>query len=145
MRRNIALVIALIVAAGAGTLTYVKAKSPAKQVVDTSGGMNGMNGMNGNLMGDSSGLMGGKSGLGGTLGLGLLMPGQMATVEDGIVLVVGDKLVKYDANLNKTSEKIIEIDSMSMQRTIRNMRRMQSMYTSTTTDVSANVPAKKRK
>jgi hypothetical protein len=45
----------------------------------------------------------------------------MVQVENGVIVAVGNKLIKYDNDLNKVKEVAVEIDMGGMQQTVQQM------------------------
>ena len=78
----------------------------------------------GKMMGtDSAGcmhMMGKRMGMMG----GMMMPRQMVAVDDGIIVVIGNKLVKYDKNLDKKNEVTLEVDDDAMKAMLLHMQKM---------------------
>lgn len=71
---------------------------------------------------------GGMRGCGGMMGMGMMTARRMVAVDDGIVVAVGNKLVKYDKNLKKKKEVTIEVDEKQFRSMVEHMRRMHGMY-----------------
>jgi hypothetical protein len=71
---------------------------------------------------------GGMGGCGGMMGMGMMTARRMVAVDDGIVVAVGNQLIKYDKNLKKKSEVTLEIDEKQVRSMIEHMRRMHGMY-----------------
>jgi hypothetical protein len=47
----------------------------------------------------------------------------LATQDGGVVLMLGNKLIKYDANINLVKEVEIKIDIEAMQKTMEEMKK----------------------
>ncbi|MEN6335929.1 MAG: hypothetical protein ABFE01_16875 [Phycisphaerales bacterium] len=77
--------------------------------------------------GGPGGMMQGQGGPGGTMcpmcGAvgGALMQKTVVPVENGVIVAIGDKLIKYDLDLNKVREVAIDIDFHSMQQKMQAM------------------------
>lgn len=52
---------------------------------------------------------------------GAMMQKSLIDVDDGFVVAVGNKLIKYDDDLNKVKEATIDIDISAMQQTMAQM------------------------
>lgn len=52
---------------------------------------------------------------------GAMMQKSLVDVDDGFVVAVGNKLIKYDDDLNKVKEVTIDIDISAMQQTMAQM------------------------
>lgn len=52
---------------------------------------------------------------------GAMMQTSLAQVKDGVIVAVGNRLIKYDNNLNKVRETTIEIDAAGMQQAMQQM------------------------
>ena len=106
-------------------------------IIGTSGlALAQMNDKGKEMMGDKAGMMDGKSGM---MGKGM-MDGKMmgmcpmmksviersivATNDGGIVVVMGNKLTKYDKDLNVTKEVEMKMDMEGMQKMMDNMKTM---------------------
>ena len=88
------------------------------------GGMMGR----GMMMGmDSTGAMGPCMGMNMGMGMGVMTPRQVVPVDDGIIVVFGNKLVKYDKNLNKKKEVTLELDETAIKSMVQQMQKMHSM------------------
>ncbi|MBD3345865.1 MAG: hypothetical protein GF401_12450 [Chitinivibrionales bacterium] len=61
------------------------------------------------------------------MGMGMMMPRVVATMDNAIFILMGNKLIKYDSNLNKKKEVILEVDEKDMQAMFENMQKMRSM------------------
>lgn len=59
-------------------------------------------------------------------GMGMMIPRQILVVEDGIIVSVGNKLIKYDKDLNKKKEVAIEIDAAAMKTMMEQMHQTRS-------------------
>jgi hypothetical protein len=59
---------------------------------------------------------------------GMWMPRMVTPVSDGIVVVVGDKLIKYDKNLKKKAEVTIDIDMEELRKRMEKYRELCSMW-----------------
>ena len=109
-------------------------------IVGTSGlAIAQMNDKGKEMMGDKAGMMGGKSGMMGMMGKGM-MDGKMmgmcpmmksmmersivATSDGGIIVVMGNKLTKYDKDLNVVKEVELKMDMEGMQKMMDNMKNM---------------------
>ena len=109
-------------------------------IVGTSGlAIAQMNDKGKEMMGDKAGMMDGKGGMMGMMGKGM-MDGKMmgmcpmmksmmeryvvATSDGGVVVVMGNKLTKYDKNLNITKEVELKMDMEGMQKMMENMKGM---------------------
>ena len=62
---------------------------------------------------------------GGMMGGGMMRRQVVPTEDGGIVILMGDKIVKYDKNLNMVNETEIEIDEDEMMRMMKKRHRMQ--------------------
>lgn len=76
-------------------------------------------GMHGAMMSDSMMM----KGMGCTM-MGMWMPRMVVPVADGIIVVVGDKLIKYDKNLKKKQEVTIDIDVDELQKRMEKYRQL---------------------
>jgi hypothetical protein len=91
-------------------------------------------GMMGGMMGggmmmdyDSTGMpYNGMMGMG-MMGMGMMMHPQIVAVDDGIILLMGNELVKYDKDLNKIKAITLEMDPESMKTMVKQMQQMHSM------------------
>ena len=109
-------------------------------IVGTSGlAVAQINDMGKEKMGDKAGMMEGKGGMMGMMGKGM-MDGKMmgmcpmmksmmersvvATSDGGVVVVMGNKLTKYDKELNVTKEVELKMDMEGMQKMMDNMKSM---------------------
>ena len=96
-------------------------------IVGTSGlAIAQMNDKGKEMMGDKAGMMEGK---GGMMGMCPMMKSMMersvvATSDGGVIVVMGNKLTKYDKNLNVTKEVELEMDMGDMQKMMENMKGM---------------------
>ncbi len=88
----------------------------------TLAGAQGRGMMGGHMMQSDSGMM--KTGMGCGMMMGMASPKAVIPVDDGIIVVVGNKLMKYDKNLNLKKEAEIEIDYEEIE---ARMQRMQQM------------------
>jgi hypothetical protein len=52
---------------------------------------------------------------------GAMMQKSLVQVEDGVIVAVGNRLIKYDNNLNKVRETTIDIDTAGMQQAMQQM------------------------
>jgi len=52
---------------------------------------------------------------------GAMMQKNIVQTEDGIIVVVGTKLIKYDNDLNKVKEATIDLDLSGMQQAMAQM------------------------
>jgi hypothetical protein len=52
---------------------------------------------------------------------GAMMQKTLAEVDDGIIVAVGNRLIKYDDDLNKVKEVTIDVDVAAMQQTMQQM------------------------
>ncbi|MGE5293654.1 MAG: hypothetical protein ACM3VT_02370 [Solirubrobacterales bacterium] len=52
---------------------------------------------------------------------GAMLQKSIVAVEGGVIVAMGDKLVKYDADLNKVKEVALDIDFTSMQQKMQAM------------------------
>jgi hypothetical protein len=86
---------------------------------------NGM--MDGGMMG-GRGMMMGSDSAGGCpmMGMGMMMPRQVVPVNGGIVVVMGNKLIKFDEDLEKQKEVTLEVDEEALERMMERMRNMRS-------------------
>lgn len=73
---------------------------------------------------DSTGM---KSG-GMMMGMGTMMSRQIVAVDDGIILLMGNELVKYDKNLNRKKTVILEMNEEAMKTMMNQMQQMHSMH-----------------
>lgn len=85
----------------------------------------------GGMMGDSAmsrgdSAMMGCMGMG--MGMGMMVPRQIAPVNGGVVVLFGNKLIKFDRNLNKKEEVTLELDEETMRNMIEQMQRMRSLH-----------------
>lgn len=77
--------------------------------------------------GQGRGMMQGPMGQGGMMcpvcGMmaGTMMHKSMVRTEDGIIVAVGNKLIKYDNDLNKVKEIAVDIDMGAMRQTVQQM------------------------
>ena len=109
-------------------------------IVGTSGlAIAQMNDNGKDMMGDKTGMMDGKSGMMGMMGKGM-MDGKMmgmcpmmksmmersvvATSDGGVVVAMGNKLTKYDKDLNVVKEAELKMDMEGMQKMMENMKGM---------------------
>ena len=109
-------------------------------IVGTSGlAIAQMNDKSKEMMGDKAGMMDGKNGMMGMMGKGM-MDGKMmgmcpmmkstmersvvATSDGGVIVVMGNKLTKYDKDLNVTKEVELKMDMEGMQKMMENMKGM---------------------
>ena len=91
------------------------------------------------MMGDKAGIMDGKGGKMGMMGKGMMddkmmgmcpmmksMTGRsvVATSDGGVVVVMGNKLTKYDKDLNVVKEVELKMDMEGMQKMMGNMKSM---------------------
>lgn len=88
------------------------------------GMMQGGGGMGGGMMQGGRGFMDHGHGRGPCLGCmvacaSMVMPHLVATSDGGVVVAVGGKLVKYNANLRKVAETNIEIDWTQVQQRVQ--------------------------
>ena len=99
----------------------------------------------GGMMGDSTAMMG-KAGQGRMMecggmmtpmmGMGMMGCGgmmcmgyrQIIPIDDGIIVVMGNRLIKFDKNLKKEAETTIEFDEKALKNMMENMKKMHSMY-----------------
>ena len=83
----------------------------------------------GMMMGhDSTTMMG--MGCNGMMGMGMMMPRQIVAVDEGIVVLMGNKLIKYDKDLKKVKEISLELDEEAMNSMMEQMNMMHSKYKS---------------
>ena len=91
------------------------------------------------MMGDKAGMMDGKGGMMGMMGKGM-MDGKMmgmcpmmksmmgrsvvATNDGGVVVVTGNKLIKYDKDLNVVKEVELKMDMEAMKKNMDDMMKM---------------------
>ncbi len=59
---------------------------------------------------------------------GAMMQKSLVQVGDGVIVAVGDKLIKYDMDLNKVKEVAIDIDFSSMQQKMQAMMKNCPMH-----------------
>lgn len=52
---------------------------------------------------------------------GTMMQKSLVQAKDGFIVAVGNKLVKYDNDLNKVKEVAVDIDMNAMQQTVQQM------------------------
>jgi len=71
------------------------------------------------------GMMMDKPMMGGGMMMGRMMmqPKIIATSDGGVVAVVGNKLIKYDSELNVTAEAEIELDEKEMRKMMKKMHK----------------------
>lgn len=62
------------------------------------------------------------------LGMGMMMKRDVIPVADGIIVVLGNKLLKYDNNLNLKQELLLQLDERDMRMMIEQMQKMRSVY-----------------
>jgi hypothetical protein len=72
--------------------------------------------------GDSTGMMNHM------MGMGMMMKREVIPVADGIIVVLGNKLLKYDNNLNLKQELLLQLGEQDMRMMIEQMKKMQSIY-----------------
>lgn len=84
-------------------------------------------GTNGGMMGGGMMMGTDSSGMCTMMGMGMMMPRQIIPVDGGIVVVMGNKLIKFDKNLEKKKEVTIEMDEESMRQMLEQMQQMRSM------------------
>lgn len=78
--------------------------------------------MGGQMMHADSGMM--KPMMGCGMMMGMAAPQSVIPVEDGIIVVIGNKLLKYDKNLNLKKEAKIEIDYEEIQARMQQIQQM---------------------
>ncbi len=61
-------------------------------------------------------------------GMGMMMKREVIPVTDGIIVVLGNKLLKYDNNLNLKQELLLQLDERDMRMMIEQMQKMRSVY-----------------
>ena len=104
-------------------------------IIGTSGlALAQMNDKGKEMMGDKAGMMDGKSGMmgmmdGKMMGMCPMMKSMMersvvATNDGGVVVVMGNKLTKYDKDLNVTKEVEMKMNMEGMQKMMDNMKTM---------------------
>ena len=140
MKRS-TLIATLVVCAITGALWYVYADESMHHGTMMGGGMKGGGMMTGTDTKTS--MMGPCMGMGTGMGMGMMMPRQVVPVDDGIIVLIGNKLVKYDKDLNKKKEVTLEIDSAAIKSMVQHMQQMHSMYS--TTDKNMNKKEKDAK
>ena len=52
---------------------------------------------------------------------GAMMQKSLVQAEDGVIVAIGNKLIKYDNDLNKVKEATIDIDISGMQQMMQQM------------------------
>ncbi|HEX2956632.1 MAG TPA: hypothetical protein VHO70_07365 [Chitinispirillaceae bacterium] len=62
------------------------------------------------------------------MGMGMLMKRDVIPVADGIIVVLGNKLLKYDNNLNLKQELLLQLDERDMRMMVEQMQKMRSIY-----------------
>lgn len=62
------------------------------------------------------------------MGMGMMMKREVIPVADGIIVVLGNKLLKYDNNLNLKQELLLQLDESDMRMMIEQMQKMRSVY-----------------
>jgi len=82
--------------------------------------MQGQGGPGGMMMQGQGGPGGTMCPMCGSVG-GALMWKTVVPVENGVIVAIGDKLIKYDLDLNKVREVAVDIDINSMQQKMRAM------------------------
>lgn len=120
--KRVAIGAAMISVLGALALSYVTAGGPRHH--------RGMMGGPGMMYSDSmwSGHMRGSGMMGMGMMGGMMMPRQIVALDDGIVVALGNKLVKYDKNLNRKKEITLELDDEAFKDMVEHMERMHSTY-----------------
>ncbi len=103
-------------------LTAVAVLSVGASFVSAQGPGMGRGTMGGPMMSADSGMM--KPMMGCGMMMGMATPQSVIPVEDGIIVVVGNKLLKYDKNLNLKKEAQIEIDYEEIQARVQQMQQM---------------------
>lgn len=63
----------------------------------------------------------------GMSGMGMMLQRQIVPVDDGIIVLLGNKLIKYDTKLNKKKEITLELDAVAMESMARQMGQLQSI------------------
>ena len=86
-------------------------------------GEKGMGMMRGNMM-DKDGMMGGK--MMGMMGMmhSMMQKQVVATSDGGIIVATGNKITKYDKDLNVVKEVELKMDMEGMQKMMENMKNM---------------------
>src|SRR5512133_303541 len=62
------------------------------------------------------------------MGMGTMMARQIVAVDDGIILLMGNELVKYDKDLNRKKAVTLEMDMEAMKTMMKQMQQMHSMH-----------------
>ena len=116
MKKTQVLVLAAVLALTISQLTLAQMNKDQEMMGDKGMGMMGGRGM-GMMKGDmdKGGMMGGK--MMGMMGMGSMMQKQIvATGDGGIIVAVGNKLIKYDKDLNVVKEVELKMDMEGMHK-----------------------------
>jgi hypothetical protein len=70
----------------------------------------------------------GPMGCGAMMGKAMMRPRQIVAVKNGIIVSMGNKLIKYDSDLNKKKEVTLEFDADDMKTMYEHMEKMHSLY-----------------
>ena len=115
MKRTFAILIAAVLFAATG----LSSLSSAQEVDDTMG----KGKMKGDMMG--KGPMMGKGGpMQGMMMKGMMEKSIIATADGGVIVLAGNKLIKYDQDLNIVKEVEIKVDMDAMQKHMTEMMKM---------------------
>lgn len=117
MKRRFVILIAgiLFIATGFSSLSFAQGNTGMK--CDKS--MTGKDMMKSNMM--AKGEMMGKSPMQAMLMKAMMEKSIIATTDGGVIVLVGNKLIKYDKNLNVMKEVEIKIDMEAMQKDMMEM------------------------
>ncbi len=120
MKKGVAVITAVVVLTITGLALAQMDKG--KDMGEKGMGMMGGGMMKGEMM-DKGGMMGGK--MMGMMGMSAMMQRQVvATSDGGIIVVAGNKLTKYDKDLNVVKEVELKMDMEGMQKMMENMKNM---------------------
>ena len=124
--------VAVVIIVGTSGLARAQMNDKGKEMMgdkagmmDEKGGMMGMMGKG--MMGDKDGMMSGK--MMGMMGMHGMMMKMMektmvATSDGGVIVLAGNKLTKYDKDLNVVKEVELKMDMEGMQKMMDNMKGM---------------------
>ncbi len=99
----------------------------------------GMEGMKGDMMGKGKDM--GMNPMGGMMMKAMMKKTIVATEDGGVIVLAGNKLMKYDKNLNLVKEVEIKIDMEAMQKNMKEMMKNCPMMKGGMTGRGRNNPA----
>jgi hypothetical protein len=74
------------------------------------------------------------------MAMGMVGARQVVPVSDGIIVSIGNKLVKFDNNLNKRKEMQLELTDEDLEMMQEQMQRARAVCSNAMSDTAATVP-----